>query len=85
MLAPVWRDNTSLYVVTDWTGWWNIYQVGLAGEPPQALYPAEEEFAGPLWQLGGAAVRPCSATAGSRCCTAAAACGSGCWTRRPPS
>jgi dipeptidyl aminopeptidase/acylaminoacyl peptidase len=53
VLAPVWRDSTSLYVVTDWTGWWNIYQVGLVGEPPQALYPAEEEFAGPLWQLGG--------------------------------
>jgi dipeptidyl aminopeptidase/acylaminoacyl peptidase len=53
VLAPAWRDNTSLYVVTDWTGWWNIYQVGLAGEQPQALYPAEEEFAGALWQLGG--------------------------------
>ena len=53
VLAPAWRDNTSLYVVTDWTGWWNIYQVGLTGEPPQALYPTEEEFAGPLWQLGG--------------------------------
>ena len=53
VLAPAWRDSTSLYVVTDWTGWWNIYQVGLTGEPPQALYPAEEEFAGPLWQLGG--------------------------------
>jgi dipeptidyl aminopeptidase/acylaminoacyl peptidase len=52
VLAPAWRDNTSLYVVTDWTGWWNIYQVGLVGEPAQALYPAEEEFAGPLWQLG---------------------------------
>src|ERR1022692_2168463 len=52
VLAPVWRDNTSLYVATDWTGWWNIYQVGLAGEPPQALFPGEEEFAGPLWQLG---------------------------------
>jgi dipeptidyl aminopeptidase/acylaminoacyl peptidase len=53
VLAPLWRDETSLYVATDWTGWWNIYQVGLTGEPPQALYPAEEEFAGPLWQLGG--------------------------------
>jgi dipeptidyl aminopeptidase/acylaminoacyl peptidase len=52
VLAPVWRDNTSLYVATDWTGWWNIYQVGLTGEQPQALFPAEEEFAGPLWQLG---------------------------------
>ncbi len=53
VLAPCWRDDASLYVVSDWSGWWNIYQVGLYGEPPQALYPAEEEFAGPLWQLGG--------------------------------
>jgi dipeptidyl aminopeptidase/acylaminoacyl peptidase len=52
VLAPVWRDNASLYVATDWTGWWNIYQIGLRGEPPQALYPADEEFAGALWQLG---------------------------------
>jgi dipeptidyl aminopeptidase/acylaminoacyl peptidase len=54
VLAPTWRDSKSLYVVSDWPGWWNIYQVGISGEPPQALYPAEEEFAGPLWQLGGA-------------------------------
>ncbi len=52
VLAPVWRDNASMYVVTDWTGWWNIYQIGLGGVPPQALYPADEEFAGPLWELG---------------------------------
>ena len=52
VLAPLWRDKTSLYVATDWPGWWNIYQVSLTGEPPLALYPAEEEFAGPLWQLG---------------------------------
>jgi dipeptidyl aminopeptidase/acylaminoacyl peptidase len=52
VLAPLWRDNKSLYVATDWTGWWNIYQIGLSGEPPQALYPADEEFADPLWQLG---------------------------------
>jgi dipeptidyl aminopeptidase/acylaminoacyl peptidase len=50
--APLWRDNTSLYVATDWPGWWNIYQVSLTGEPPLALFPAEEEFAGPLWRLG---------------------------------
>jgi dipeptidyl aminopeptidase/acylaminoacyl peptidase len=52
VLAPLWRDNASLYVATDWTGWWNIYQIGLGGEPPQALYPADEEFADALWQLG---------------------------------
>ncbi|HEX9525981.1 MAG TPA: hypothetical protein VF951_00665, partial [Streptosporangiaceae bacterium] len=52
VLAPLWRDNGSLYVATDWTGWWNIYQIGLGGEPPQALFPADEEFAGALWELG---------------------------------
>jgi dipeptidyl aminopeptidase/acylaminoacyl peptidase len=52
VLAPLWKDNTSLYVATDWTGWWNIYELGLTGQPPQALFPADEEFAGPLWQLG---------------------------------
>jgi dipeptidyl aminopeptidase/acylaminoacyl peptidase len=53
VLAPVWRDNQSLYIATDWPSWWNIYQIGLTGEPPLALFPADEEFAGPLWQLGG--------------------------------
>ncbi|MGI5168367.1 S9 family peptidase [Spirillospora sp. CA-253888] len=52
-LAPLWAGEESLYVISDWPGWWNIYQVGLHGESAQALYPAEEEFAGPLWQLGG--------------------------------
>ena len=53
VLAPCWRDEASLYVISDWSGWWNIYQVGLYGQPHQALYPAEQEFAGPLWELGG--------------------------------
>jgi dipeptidyl aminopeptidase/acylaminoacyl peptidase len=52
VLAPLWRDNANLYVATDWPGWWNIYQLGLAGEPPLALFPADEEFASPPWQLG---------------------------------
>ena len=52
-LAPAWLDERSLYVISDWSGWWNIYQVGLYGGSPAAQYPAEEEFAGPLWQLGG--------------------------------
>jgi dipeptidyl aminopeptidase/acylaminoacyl peptidase len=53
VMAPLWRDETTLYIATDWTGWWNIYQVSLNGQPPQALFPADEEFAAPLWQLGG--------------------------------
>ena len=53
VLAPQWRDSGSLYVISDWAGWWNLYQVGIYGEPARALYTAEEEFASPLWQLGG--------------------------------
>jgi dipeptidyl aminopeptidase/acylaminoacyl peptidase len=53
VLAPLWRDEGSLYVISDWAGWWNLYQVGIYGEPAHALYTAEEEFAEPLWQLGG--------------------------------
>lgn len=52
VLAPLWKDNQRLYVATDGPGWWNIYEVGLDGRPTVALYPAEEEFADPLWQLG---------------------------------
>ena len=52
VLAPVWRDHSRLYLISDWPGWWNLYQVTLTSEPTQALYPAEEEFAHPLWRLG---------------------------------
>ena len=52
VLAPLWRDEGSLYVISDWAGWWNLYQVGIYGEPAHALCTAEEEFAQPLWQLG---------------------------------
>ncbi|GIH77636.1 prolyl oligopeptidase family serine peptidase [Planobispora longispora] len=54
VLAPRWRDDRTLYLISDWSGWWNLYQIGIYGTSSQALHPAEEEFAGPLWQLGGA-------------------------------
>jgi dipeptidyl aminopeptidase/acylaminoacyl peptidase len=52
VVAPLWRDENSLYLISDWPGWWNVYQASLTGDSPHALYPAEEEFAEPLWQLG---------------------------------
>jgi dipeptidyl aminopeptidase/acylaminoacyl peptidase len=51
VLAPVWRDDRSLYAISDRSGWWNLYLADLL-RFPQALCPREEEFAGPLWQLG---------------------------------
>jgi dipeptidyl aminopeptidase/acylaminoacyl peptidase len=52
VLAPLWRDAASLYVISDWPGFWNVYQVSLTSGPAEAIYPAEEEFAQPLWELG---------------------------------
>src|SRR5260370_5348389 len=51
VLAPVWRDDRSLYVISDRSGWWNLYVADLLAFP-RALCPREAEFAGPLWQLG---------------------------------
>ena len=51
VLAPAWRDDRSLYAVSDRSGWWNLYLASLDGSV-RALCPREEEFAGPLWQLG---------------------------------
>ena len=54
VLAPVWRDDRSLYVMSDRSGWWNLYLADLQAAPSalRALCPRAEEFAGPLWQLG---------------------------------
>ena len=51
VLTPTWRDDQALYAISDRSGWWNIYLAG-AEAPPAALCPREEEFAGPMWQLG---------------------------------
>ncbi|MGI5160073.1 S9 family peptidase [Microbispora sp. CA-102843] len=53
VLAPLWCDERRLYAVSDRSGWWNLYRADMSGSSREALCPAEEEFAGPLWQLGG--------------------------------
>jgi len=56
VLAPLWRDDATLYVISDASGWWNLYEVAAsAGATPRPLHPLDEEFAGPVWQLGGRA------------------------------
>ncbi|MFE3457545.1 prolyl oligopeptidase family serine peptidase [Nocardiopsis aegyptia] len=51
VLSPLWVDDSTLYLASDWPGWWNLYQAGLKGQAI-ALYPAEEEFHAPPWRLG---------------------------------
>ncbi|MEU7576943.1 LpqB family beta-propeller domain-containing protein [Streptomyces sp. NPDC041068] len=48
-----WAHDGRLLYASDRTGWWNLYRTapdgGAVAEP---LCPREEEFAGPLWQIG---------------------------------
>ena len=40
VLAPAWRDDATLYAVSDASGWWNLYQVPAAGGDAAAAAPA---------------------------------------------
>ncbi|MEU3601449.1 prolyl oligopeptidase family serine peptidase [Streptomyces sp. NPDC006798] len=52
VLAPVWRDDGSLYAISDASGWWNLWLLAADGSAARSLFPADEEFAEPPWQLG---------------------------------
>ena len=52
VLQPEWADDEHLYLVSDRTGWWNLYRCDLADGSLEPLAPSTEEFAGPLWQIG---------------------------------
>ncbi|GAA3811601.1 prolyl oligopeptidase family serine peptidase [Sphaerisporangium flaviroseum] len=54
VLAPQWKDDLTLYLISDRSGWWNLEQAGIHDTSTQPLCPAEEEFAWPLAELGGA-------------------------------
>ena len=52
VLQPEWADDDHLYAISDRTGWWNLYRLGVDDGTVEALCPREEEFAQPLWVLG---------------------------------
>ena len=53
VLQPEWADNDSLFVISDSSGWWNLYRVPVdGGGQLQPLCPRSEDFGGPLWHLG---------------------------------
>ncbi|MEO6821450.1 MAG: prolyl oligopeptidase family serine peptidase, partial [Candidatus Nanopelagicales bacterium] len=51
VLVPEWADDDSLYVVSDRTGWWNLYRTDLDGAATP-LRPCDADFAVPPWTLG---------------------------------
>src|SRR5829696_3234922 len=48
VFQPEWSPEGALHLVSDRTGWWNLYRVGRGGGL-EALCPAEEEFGHPQW------------------------------------
>jgi dipeptidyl aminopeptidase/acylaminoacyl peptidase len=51
VFQPSWSPGGVLHLVSDRTGWWNLYRVGPGGGL-EALCPAEEEFGYPQWVFG---------------------------------
>lgn len=52
VLQPEWADDGHLYLVSDRSGWWNLYRCSLSDGSLEPLAARDEEFAGPMWQLG---------------------------------
>ncbi|MDQ1289249.1 MAG: hypothetical protein QG622_2815 [Actinomycetota bacterium] len=51
LVQPEWGPDGRLYVVSDLTGWWNVYRVDTPGDL-LPVCPIEAEIAVPAWQLG---------------------------------
>jgi dipeptidyl aminopeptidase/acylaminoacyl peptidase len=51
VVQPEWSPDGVLHLISDRSGWWNLYRVGRGGAP-EALAPAEEEFGYPQWVFG---------------------------------
>ncbi|MEU3369141.1 prolyl oligopeptidase family serine peptidase [Streptomyces sp. NPDC006660] len=47
-----WSAEGQLLFSSDRSGWWNLYAMDPDQGTTTALCPREEEFAGPLWQIG---------------------------------
>lgn len=50
--CPQWSPAGVLHLVSDRSGWWNLYRARGAKLSP--LWPCEAEFGTPMWGLGGA-------------------------------
>lgn len=50
--SPEWNSAGNLYLISDHTNWWNVYEVNLAEHKlGQNLFPVDAEIGAPLWQF----------------------------------
>jgi dipeptidyl aminopeptidase/acylaminoacyl peptidase len=54
VLQPEWLDDETLYAISDASGFWNLYRVGIDGLDATAVAAVPADLGGPLWQLGSA-------------------------------
>lgn len=52
VLQPEWKDDETLYALSDRSGYWNLFEIGLDGTGPRPLGPQAADVGGPLWSLG---------------------------------
>ncbi|MEO8106324.1 MAG: prolyl oligopeptidase family serine peptidase [Actinomycetes bacterium] len=52
VMQPEWLDDDHLCLVSDRTGWWNLYRITVADNSARPLAQRDEEFFSPLWLLG---------------------------------
>lgn len=46
-----WEDDSHLLALSDPSGWWNLFRIGLDGTS-RNLAPCEEELGGAMWRVG---------------------------------
>ena len=52
VLQPEWAEDGTLYAISDRSGYWNLYRVGLDAGEPEPLCAMDADFGGPMWVLG---------------------------------
>ncbi|SDR13201.1 prolyl oligopeptidase family serine peptidase [Thermostaphylospora chromogena] len=52
VIQAEWRDDDTLYAITDPSGWWNLHLIPLDGGDPVNLTPLPLEFGDAPWKLG---------------------------------
>jgi dipeptidyl aminopeptidase/acylaminoacyl peptidase len=50
LCQPAWSPAGELFVVSDRTGWWNLYRV--RGDELSPVHPMQAEFGQPMWVFG---------------------------------
>jgi dipeptidyl aminopeptidase/acylaminoacyl peptidase len=52
ILQPEWLDDSTLIAMSDRSNYWNPWRIDLRTDIATQVVDRQEEFAGPLWQLG---------------------------------